>query len=91
VKSACDCLGNYDTWQVNGIFYQLWHVKAFPNVLTTAWRILLDKMPTRSCLSKRGELVTHTGCEMCKATEETTQHLFFDCVVAQRVWSLCFK
>jgi len=36
VKSAYDCLGNYGGGQVKGIFYQLWKIKAFPNVLTTA-------------------------------------------------------
>ena len=51
----------------------------------------MDKMPIRSSLSMRGVLVRLAGCEMCKAKEETTQHLFFDCFIAQRVWSLCYR
>ncbi|XP_068504213.1 uncharacterized protein [Phaseolus vulgaris] len=91
VKSAYDCLGNIEEGQVKGILYHLWSTKAFPNVLTTAWRILLDKMPTRSGLSRRGVLVSHIGCEMCRAIEKTSQHLFFECAIAQRVWYLCFR
>lgn len=26
-----------------------------------------------------------------KDTEESAQHLFLECIVAQRVWSLCFR
>jgi len=28
---------------------------------------------------------------MCRAIEETTQHLFLDCIIAQRIWSLCYR
>ena len=30
-------------------FKNLWKVKAFPNVVITAWRVLLDRVPTREC------------------------------------------
>jgi len=39
MKSAYECLGNYGAGQVNGIFNQIWKVKAFPNILTIAWKI----------------------------------------------------
>ena len=53
----------------------------------------MDKIPTCSNLSRRGVIVTvtYSGCVMCRGTERTTQHLFFDCNVAQRVWSVCFR
>ena len=30
-------------------------------------------------------------CPLCNLSEETSQHLFLDCVVAQRVWSSCYR
>nr|AER13158.1 putative retrotransposon [Phaseolus vulgaris] len=54
VKSAYKYLENHAPIWPEGFFKQLWQVKALPNALTTAWRVLLDKMPTRSSLSRRG-------------------------------------
>jgi len=54
-------------------------------------QVSLFKMPTRSGLSRRGVLVSHVGCEMCRTLKETSQHLFFECAIAQWVWSLCFR
>ena len=77
-------------YNFDGFLKQLWEVKAFTNALTTAWRVLLDKMPTRSSLSRRGVVGCFSECGLCQTSEETSQHLFLEFFVA-RVWSLCLR
>jgi len=69
----------------------LWKTKAFPNVIVTAWRVLLDRIPTRVSLSRKGLMMESTLCAMCLHKEESCQHIFLECKYTQRVWSLCFK
>ena len=90
VKSAYDLLANYASGH-NDLFTCLWKVKTLPNVLTTAWRVLLDRVPTRLCLSRRGVALDSTLCGMCQAADESSQHLFLECKHSQSVWSLCFR
>jgi len=65
--------------------------KTMPKVFVTAWRVLLDKIPTRVNLIKRGVLVNSPLCALCNMLEESYQHLFLDYVFAQRVWSRCYR
>ncbi|XP_068477341.1 uncharacterized protein [Phaseolus vulgaris] len=46
VKSAYGLLTNQVSEPSNAAFSLLWRTKAVPKVLTTAWRILLDRIPT---------------------------------------------
>jgi len=91
VKSVYVCLANYDSGLGDTIFKRLWQIKALPNVLTTAWRILWDRLPTRTNLIRREVEVTSLNCVLCQASEESAQHLFLECTFAQQVWSLCLK
>ena len=36
-------------------------------------------------------LVNSTLCTFCNMLEESSQHLFLDCIIAQRVWSRCYR
>jgi len=72
-------------------FKCLWKVKALPNVLIAAWRVLLDRIPLRMALSRRGVSVNTPTCPMCQAKKDSSQHLFLECVYAQRIWSMCFR
>jgi len=87
VKSAYGYLSNQVGGCHNGVFIQLWKAKAFPNVLSTACRILLDRIPTRSSLNRR-VLVSTTSCALCQGKIETAQHLFLECEFAS-VCGLC--
>ena len=91
VSSAYTCLAKHlrGTQHVN--FDLLWKASAFPNVLLTAWRVLIDRIPTREALVGRGVQMESTACVLCRTEEESSQHLFIECVIAQRVWSLCQK
>jgi len=73
------------------VFDLLWKAKAFPTVLITAWKPLLDRLPTRECLSRRGVTMESTLCVLCQSKVESCQHLFLECDVVVRVWDLCYR
>jgi len=92
VKFAYDLITCYHaSRRYNELFTCLWKVKALPNMLTTTWRVLLDRIPTIMCLSRRGVLVDTILSGMCRVEDELSQHLFLECKHAQSVWSLCFR
>jgi len=91
VKSAYECVNQRSGCRPCRVFTQLWQTKAFPNVLVTAWRVLLDRLPTRACLVRRGVTVPSLLCVMCGSEIESTQRLFVICKVAQRVWDRCLR
>lgn len=91
VKSAYECLAKQASGPQSEVFKLLCKVKAFLNVATTTWRVMLDRIPTRVCLSRRGVMMNSTLCALCQLKEESCQHMFLECRYAQWVWSLCFK
>ena len=90
VNSAYECIAHPTRSSQNDVFSYLWKIKTFPNVLTTAWRVLIGRIPTRENLSSRGVIMNTILCAMCELKEETCQHTFIECDAAQRVWVLCF-
>jgi len=76
VKSAYECIAKPDIGSQQDVFKILWKLKAFPNATTTAWRVLLGRMPTRQCLSRRGVLLNTMLCTFCQVNDESCQHLF---------------
>lgn len=93
IKFAYDCVLNStcDNNCVNLPFKQLWMAKAFPNVLTATWRTLLNRLPTRENLSRRGVLVNTLSCALCQDWADSSQHLFLECKYAHMVWSNCYR
>ena len=57
-------------------FEYLWKAKAFPNVLMTAWRPFLNRIPTRVSLSRKGVQMNSIVCVLCQDKEESCHHLF---------------
>ena len=57
VNSAYECLAKQSRGTQSDVFNLLWKTKAFPNVIVTAWRVLLDRIPTRVSLSRRGVMM----------------------------------
>ncbi|GJY08885.1 RNA-directed DNA polymerase, eukaryota, partial [Tanacetum coccineum] len=47
-----------------------------------AWKMFLDRIPTRSNLVRRGVMVSSTLCSVCNTSVENSSHLFFCCDVA---------
>jgi len=92
VKSAYSILANHQaTSTMEGVYSILWQAKASPKALLTAWRVLHDRIPTIVNLIRRGVSVISPLCALCSLSKESSQHLFLDCVVAQRVWSRCCR
>jgi len=91
VRSAYDLIDKHNRGPQCQAFKYLWKAKAFPNVLTTAWRVLLGRVPTRVTLNRRGVVMQNTLCALCQTKEESCQHLFVECAHAQRVWNLCHR
>lgn len=91
VKSAYEFLTKSERGPKKEVFSILWKTKTFPNVLITAWRALLGRLPTRLGLSRRGIVLNTTRCALCLVEEESCQHLFVECKCARRVWNKCFK
>ena len=83
VKSAYSILAIHQQLDIReGVFCSLWQAKAMPKVLATAWRVLLDRIPTRVNLIRRGVLVNSPLYALCNMLVESSQHLFLDCIFA---------
>ena len=91
VRSAYDLIDKPNRGPQCQAFKYLWKAKAFPNVLTTAWRVLLGRVPTRMTLNRRGVVMQNTLCALCQKKEESCQHLLVECTHALRVWNLCHR
>ncbi|GJY42014.1 RNA-directed DNA polymerase, eukaryota [Tanacetum coccineum] len=50
-----------------------------------AWRVCLDKLPTRANLSLRGMDISSIACPLCNSAVESTSHIFF-APLARQVW-----
>lgn len=53
-----------------------------------AWRVSLDRLPTRKNLVARGVQITDLRCPICDSQEEDVSHLFFSCCMANNVCKL---
>ena len=53
VSSAYECLAKHGRGNQGEVYKLLWKVKAFLNVIVTAWRVLMGRLPTRVSLSRK--------------------------------------
>ncbi|GJZ04896.1 RNA-directed DNA polymerase, eukaryota, partial [Tanacetum coccineum] len=61
-------------------------VKLVPiKVNVFAWRLALNKLPTRFNMSSRGLEIPSIVCPVCNVGAETVDHLFFSCSVASSI------
>ncbi|XP_057809099.1 uncharacterized protein LOC131023572 [Salvia miltiorrhiza] len=74
-------------------FKDIW-AKGVPiKVSSFAWRALLDRIPTRENLLKRGIMLGNGGhcCPLCSCLLESTDHLLLLCMFSVKVWELIYK
>ncbi|GAU42970.1 hypothetical protein TSUD_188430 [Trifolium subterraneum] len=71
----------------------LWKKEIPSKVLIFAWRLLLERLPTRTALHRRGIILNPQDlhCVFCSSYDEDSAHLFFHCSVLKRVWEEVFK
>ena len=61
-------------------------IKSIPiKINVFAWKVYLDRLPTRMNLLSRGVYVSSLLCPICNSDHEDTSHLLFSCVVASDV------
>ncbi|GJW79510.1 RNA-directed DNA polymerase, eukaryota [Tanacetum coccineum] len=56
------------------------------NVNVHAWRVCLDKLPTRVNLSLRRIDIPSIFCPLCNSAMESTSYIFFVCPLAHQIW-----
>ncbi|GJZ65651.1 RNA-directed DNA polymerase, eukaryota, reverse transcriptase zinc-binding domain protein [Tanacetum coccineum] len=52
------------------------------------WKLLLNKLPSRVNLDRRGIDIPSILCPICQEDVETANHLFFTCEMASSLWSM---
>ncbi|GJX32988.1 RNA-directed DNA polymerase, eukaryota, reverse transcriptase zinc-binding domain protein [Tanacetum coccineum] len=64
-------------------------IKSIPiKVNVFAWKLYLNRLPTRSNLSRRNALLPSLACPLCDHVLEDSSHLFFGCSVAKDIQKL---
>ena len=62
------------------------HLQAQPRTRLLMWNILADKIPSGSNLRKRA-FAGPSWCVLCRQEEETTPHLFLNCMITRALWT----
>ncbi|GJY86237.1 RNA-directed DNA polymerase, eukaryota, reverse transcriptase zinc-binding domain protein [Tanacetum coccineum] len=55
------------------------------------WRLSLDQLPHRLNLSLRGMNILDISCSSCNANVESSNHIFFECIIAFYLWKLVYR
>ena len=55
------------------------------------WRVLIDRLPSKINLEKRGIRLLCNLCPLYNKDAESMQHIMLSCEVAQRLWVKCDK
>jgi hypothetical protein len=63
----------------------VWKLKIPTRVQFSLWLVSKDKILTRDNLGKR-RVMDDPSCLFCNKPE-TVNHLFFECVIARRIWN----
>jgi hypothetical protein len=66
---------------------EVWDTMALPKVNFFFWTLMHKKILTGENLMKRNIVGPHR-CSLCKEAMETMDHLFVDCLFANKVWNL---
>lgn len=92
-SSAYSCLMGPVHLPDENIFSLLWNVPALSNALALAWKVLLDRVQTRSNLFKRHVIITEVEafCPVCSCELESVSHLFFSCSFSWNIWMTIYR
>ena len=69
------------------VFRSLWDSSIPLKVSCFAWRLFSGRLPLDDVLRTRCRFAGPSQCPLCLAAQETADHLFSSCLVAQAVWS----
>ncbi|GKB14899.1 reverse transcriptase domain, reverse transcriptase zinc-binding domain protein, partial [Tanacetum coccineum] len=68
-----------------------WNNLVPKKVNITSWRVVMQRMPTRSNLSNRDIDLDSVLCPICNEEIETEEHLFVKCEIAKKTWTEVLK
>ncbi|GKU94321.1 hypothetical protein SLEP1_g7835 [Rubroshorea leprosula] len=77
----------------SSIFKRTWNTILPSKVSAFNWQLLLDRIPTKVNLLKRGIIkdLEESKCVICKEQEEDSVHLFLRCKLTRWLWVACAK
>ena len=64
----------------DGVFEELWNLKITAKASIFAWRLIKDRLPTKSNLHRRQVVLEDSLCPFCKIREEDASHIFLECI-----------
>lgn len=72
---------------------RIWHIPVPSNVQLFVWRLLLDKLPTKTNLNRCNILASEEElkCLLCKEQTKIASHLFFCCKFSGEIWNRCYR
>jgi hypothetical protein len=70
----------------------IWKSGVPSKVSALAWQLLLDRIPTRENLRRRGIITTgNSRCPLCNEVEESACHLFLHCRYTTGFWYAIYR
>ena len=84
VKSLRSIIDNL-TYSPSSIVF-FWNKWLPSKVNCFVWRLLLNRIPTRSNLCARGIALPSELCPVCGVVEESVDHLFYSCPLVKEIW-----
>ncbi|GKU91870.1 hypothetical protein SLEP1_g5684 [Rubroshorea leprosula] len=75
------------------VFEKIWNPLIPHKVYGFTWLLLLDRIPSKFNLLKRGLIkeMEAVKCSLCGRNVEDSNHLFLHCSVTAKIWSMCFE
>ena len=68
------------------VFNDLWELQIPTKAAFFAWRIIQDRLPTKTNLHRRNVEINDSMCPFCRNFEEDAAHLFFSCDKVMPLW-----
>ncbi|GKV27665.1 hypothetical protein SLEP1_g36804 [Rubroshorea leprosula] len=75
------------------IFKRVWNPSLPTKVSAFNWQLMLDRIPTKVNLLKRGIIkdMEESKCVVCEEQDEVSAHLFLRCRLSRGLWEACAK
>ncbi|GKV46811.1 hypothetical protein SLEP1_g53774 [Rubroshorea leprosula] len=92
-SSACSLLSNAQQTPNEKCFKRICNHNIPSKIAAFNWRVVLDKIPTKKNLLKRGidSVMDDVKCRLCEEEDEDSAHLFLRCKVVKWIWKECAK
>ncbi|GKV23015.1 hypothetical protein SLEP1_g32805 [Rubroshorea leprosula] len=75
------------------VFRRIWNPNLPNKISAFNWQLLLNRLPTKSNLLKRGlgVIMGDGNCNLCQEEEEDATHLFLKCKNVRWIWKECAR